>query len=291
VVERSIVLWWSVEGRSGANVMMDEISRKWASHLGLATSSLFGVRGPQDQTVFHTALLDGIAGSFTMSDYTLTDALQSESDEAGADWSWSSLMRHHITVNKSYVTATRSDGRTSDRFSKTSVEGNLDDFFTFLEKAPPSQWPDAVDHTIRCFQNLRAELPGSPERQLASFLVLSALRLENMHVPIGQLADLVGNVSAIASKYDIDLDSIDEGALQPDLARRFYEELLGQDAGGHRLHLNLTIRHASGELFQAAHLVPEPPPLQRPFFGLASVRVRPHSLKGVAYTRSDSPGL
>src|SRR6202034_1483365 len=66
--------------------------------------------------------------------------------------------------------------------------------------------------------------------------------------------------------------------------RRFYEDLLGQASGAHRLHLNLTIRHASGELFQAAHLAPAPPSLQLPFFGLPAVRVRPHSLKGIAYT-------
>ncbi len=274
----------AVKRNNGQIVTLDDLSKRWASHLGLATSPLFGKDEPEDPTVFRTALLDGIAGSFTMSDYSLAGSGATGSDAAGADWSWSSLMRHHVTVNKSDVTTTRSDGRNSDKFSKTSVEGNLDDFFTFLEKAAPPQWPDAIDHTIRCFQNLRAELPGSTEGQLASFLVLAAIRLENPEVPAGQLADLIGSANLVASKYDIDLSSIESAALLPDLARRFYEELLSEDVGGHRLYLNLTIRHASGELFQAAHLAPAPPPLQRPFFGLANVRVRPHSLKGVAYT-------
>jgi hypothetical protein len=261
--------------------MINKTSRIWAMRLGLSTSSLFG---DDDQEGFHSALLDGIAGSFTMSDYSLVGTPAAKSEGLEADWSWSSLMRHHVTVNSSDVAVTRSDGRTSDKFSKSSVENNLEDFFVFLEKAPPPQLPDAVDHTIRCFQKLRAEIPATSDRQLASFLALTALRLENLRVPAAEIADLVGQVDAVAADYKIDPSLIDARIRAPDLARRFFEELLSGDLGGHHLHLDLTVRHASGELFQAAHLAPEPPPLQGALFGLANVRVRPHSLKGIAYT-------
>jgi predicted RNA methylase len=193
-------------------------------------------------------------------------------------------MRHHVSVDRSEVTVTRSDGRSSDRFSKESVEGKLDGFLLYLETAPPPELPDAIDHTIRCFQNLRAEIPGTAEGQLASFLALTALRLENLDTPANQLPDLLEKMSVVAPKYQIETEYIDRRVLNPDFARRFYEDLLDGRTGQHRLHLDLTIRHASGELFQAAHLAPAPPSLQVSLFGLPTVRVRPHSLKGVAYT-------
>jgi hypothetical protein len=270
--------------QKGIRTMIADTSKAWASRLGLATSSLFGDSNVHANGGHHTAILDGISGSFVLSDYSVADGAQSVGGTTGADWSWSSVMRHHVAVDKSAVTVTRSDGRTFDKFSKKSVERRLDDFLLFLESAPPPEWPDAIDHTIRCFQNLRAEIPGTAEGQLASFLALTALRLENLSVPVGQLADLLDQISAIAQKYQIDPECIDQKALTPDFARRFYEELLDGGSGRARLHLDLTVRHASGELFQAAHLAPAPRSLQLPFFGLPHVLVRPHSLKGVAYT-------
>lgn len=191
--------------------MIDDTARTWARRLGLAISSLFGNANAQGKGGEHTAILDGITGSFVLSDYSLAGADQLISVTTGADWSWSSLMRHHVTVDKSAVTVTRSDGRTSDHFSKKSVEGRLNDFLLFLESAPPPEWPDAIDHTIRCFQNLRAELSGtSAEGQLASFLALTVLRLENLNVPVGELAGLLAQLSQVAQRYQIDLEHIDQ---------------------------------------------------------------------------------
>jgi SAM-dependent methyltransferase len=234
----------------------------------------------------HNALLDGIAGSFVMSDYSGKNTPEPVSGSTGADWSWSCLMRHYVSVSGSDVNVIHSDRGTSDRFSKKSVETKLDDFLTYLEATPQPEWPDAIDHVVRCFQNLRAEIPATAEGQLASFLALAALRLEHVDVPAQELPDFLGEIATVARKYDIETELISGRALDRDFTRRFYEDLLGEGSGAHRLHLNLTIRHASGELFQAAHLAPAPPSLQLPFFGLptAAVRVRPHSLKGIAYT-------
>jgi len=263
--------------------MEPKTSREWASRLGLVTSPLFGAAYVHDDDR-HNALLDGIAGSFVMSDYSGKDTTEPVSGSTGADWSWSCLMRHYVSVSGSDVTVIHSDKQTPDRFSKKSVETKLDDFLTYLEATPQPEWPDAIDHVIRCFQNLRAEIPAAAEEQLASFLALAALRLDHIDVPSQELPDFLGEIDAVARKYNIKTELISVRALDRDFTRRFYEDLLGEASGTHRLHLNLTIRHASGELFQAAHLAPAPPSLQLPIFGLPAVRVRPHSLKGIAYT-------
>src|SRR5258708_5016279 len=101
--------------------MEPKTSREWASRLGLVTSPLFGAAHVQDNDC-HTALLDGIAGSFVMSDYSAKNTPEPVSVTTGADWSWSCLMRHYVSVSGSDVTVIHSDRRTSDRFSKNSVE-------------------------------------------------------------------------------------------------------------------------------------------------------------------------
>lgn len=263
---------------------MGEISREWAARLGLATTPLFGAAGSaQGDPEQHTALLDGVAGSFVLSEDARDQFLDREK---GADWSWSSLMRHHVAVQESDVVVTRSDGIMGDRFSRSSVDTKLDDFLRYLEGSNVSRGPDAVDHTIMCFQRLRAELPGTADSQLLGFLGLIALKLRHLDAAVADLPGLLGEMPILLTEYGLDAEPLPERSISPDLARRFFEELFGAHPSGRQLHLDLTIRHAGGELFQAAHLAPPPPPQQGGLFGLSApqLRVRPHSLKGIAYT-------
>jgi adenine-specific DNA-methyltransferase len=253
----------------------------WARELGLAASPLFGRE--QCETA-HTAMLDGVAGSFVFSDAT-SDGFHGAAREKGADWSWSSMMRNHVLIDNHTVTVASAQGGSAQPVDRSSVERDLERFLAYLESTSSGS-ADVIDHIIGSFQGLRAERPGASETQLASFLALLALRLENAEEDMSALPDLVAHLPEVAEKYDLPVDGIDSVQADQDLLRRFYEQLLSDKRNGRELRVDLTVRHAGSELFQAAQLVPPPPQQQGLLFGMPSVRiaVRPHSLKGVAYT-------
>lgn len=252
----------------------------WAKTLGLAAAPLFGHSKPSE----HTAMLDGVAGSFVLSD--AADVQLGLVDRRSApDWTWSSMMRNHVLLNKDEVEVTNTQTRTTQRIERSSVESDLERFLTYLESQSGNSG-DVVDHIIGTFQGLRAELPGPSKVQLANFLALVALRVDNPLVSSNELPDLVAELPGVAVRHH--LDDVDIGALanNKDLVRKFFEQLLTDQNSGRELTIDLTLRHAGAELFQAAQLAPPPPPQQRTLFGMPSLHyaVRPHSLKGVAYT-------
>lgn len=259
-----------------------QTQERWAAELGLARSPLFG--GDMDR-VAHSAMLDGVAGSFVLSDAAAETGFDRAVYEHGADWSWSSMMRNHVLVEGEKVIVAQADSRKTQSISLSSVEADLGQFLTYLEQTSSSS-EDVVDHVVGCFQSLRAELPGESSDQLTIFLSLLALVLENPHVHRDELPDQIGLLGEFAARYDLDSRTHANVDLTSDLTRRFYQHLLSDARTGRQLEVGLTVRHAGSELFQAAQLVPAPPTRQGQFFGMLPVRisVRPHSLKGVAYT-------
>ena len=228
-------------------------------------------------------MLDGVAGSFVLSDATM--AVTEVAPSNTSDWTWSSMMRNHVLLRRDVVEVTNTQSRSKQNIERASVEADLERFLTYLENSSGSG-ADVVDHIIGAFQGLRAELPAPSQVQLASFLALVALRLETPEASADELPDMAATLPNVARNHclgEIDLDGITNNK---DLLRRFYEQLLTDQNSGRALSIDLTLRHAGAELFQAAQLAPPPPPQQGMLFGLPSLRfaVRPHSLKGVAYT-------
>ena len=264
--------------------MGKSVAEEWARRLGLATSRLFGTGAPAPQPGSHTALLDGIAGSFLMSEADGAGGGSRPMQRDAADWSWSALMRHHVSLSDDDVSVTRSSTEEVERFSKASVEQRLPDFLQYLEGDRSAKPFDAVDHVVRCFQNLRAEIGGDPRHHLTAFLGLIGLRIDTPDIDAEDLPDCLSKVPATLKAYGMGDDMPSLSELTADVARRFYHDLLNRGETGRRLHLELTIRHASGDLFQAANMAPAPKARQADFWSLPAVRVRPHSLKGLAYT-------
>lgn len=254
--------------------------QRWSRELGLATSPLFA-----HGSSAHTAMLDGVAGSFVLSDSGLAE-FDSLAPDLGASWSWSSMMRHHVLVTNDVVTVSPSNGGNVELVARTAIEADLERFLRYLEDRASKSVTDVVDHVIAAFQGLRTRIDGPAEQQLTKFLALIALRLEQPNVPVSELPDLIDGLEASASLFDLADDAIGDIRIDRDLAARFYDQLLTDRRTGHGLRIDLTVRHAGAELFQAAHLAPPVAPAQGELLGLPTraFRVRPHSLKDVAYT-------
>ncbi len=255
------------------------IYERWSRALGMANTALFGPGSPKNAV----AMLDGVAGSFVLSDSEEGDA--ELSPETVRSWSWSSMMRHHVQVKADLVVVTPSWGANVETIQRRVVENDLERFLSYLEQRP-SLNADVIDHVIATFQSLRARMAGRDEDRLTCFQSLIALRLNHPDVPAEQMPDLLDDLASAAAAYDIDPGSACGPGLSRDLARSFYEALLTDPRTGGPLLIDLTIRHAGAELFQAAHLAPPVAPMQGDLWGMTApgMRIRPHSLKEVAYT-------
>ena len=92
---------------------------QWAKSLGLVATPLFG-----DEKVAyqgnHRLLLDGVTGSFAMSE------VRSEiSGQEAANWAWSSGVLHHVTSTENEILLSRWDKQEQPRYSRKSVEQRL----------------------------------------------------------------------------------------------------------------------------------------------------------------------
>lgn len=257
------------------------IFERWSRRLGMAVTPLFGPRAARE----HVAMLDGVAGSFVLSDTTVGDAFEACDPIVARNWSWSSMMRHHVLVEKDVVAVTSSSGSATDRIRRRAIEDDLEGFLAFLErKGAPSA--DVVDHVIETLQGLRANTSGSECQQLNMFLALLALRLGNPQVPADQMPDLLGSLVSNAETFGLDPNDLEEVSVTSDLARDFFVTLHTNRRSGRDLKIDLTVRHAGAELFQAAHLAPPVRSPQGVLWGMTNpaLRVRPHTMKEVAYT-------
>ena len=253
------------------------IAEEWSEQLGLAITPLFGATA---EPAAHTAMLDGVAGSFVLS--TQDDRVARDA----RDLSWSSMMRHHVLVDDGAVRVSPSDGSHAARIDMRAVEGDLEGFLRYLE-GNGQQGFDVIDHVISTFQALRMNLALPAEHHLEIFLALLAVRLDNPDTPSRELPSMVGAATQVAARFGLGEGAADmANGLPRDLLSRFYDHLATDRRTGRELFVDLTIRHAGAELFQAAHLAPPVEPRQNELWGLGggSIRVRPHSLKEVAYT-------
>lgn len=244
---------------------MDGIEQQWASRLGLATNPLFGI-GDRPPVGRHTAMVDGVAGSFALS--TRFDA--SERDIELSGWAWSSLLRHHVTLGEQSVEVRSASSHvTTEVFTRHSVERNLDGFLRFLESRAELPRIDVAEHVISVFRKHCQWLGPQQYGTGAMFLSLIAVGLE---YGIDGIPDAAQIIAAIQQKYHLSNASINAITdANPDYLRRFADELSFCTVEGKQLNLDLAVRHANGPIFQDAHaLVSTIPSQQGTLFGLGN---------------------
>lgn len=223
----------------------------WSQRFGLARSPMFTVENDVLPGT-HEVLLDGGYGSFGLS------VVEERSDPAiAAGWAWSSDLPHHVTVSSKDVQVVRWDAASEEQvYSLESINRDPDGFYRFLCRDRLRSNRTVVQHLVSLFGRVRslvayARLPD--DRAIDAFVTI--------------LGDLIAGDDAPADIAAFGLPS-DADDLRKQLAGPTLDEALREirtapaTLSALKLHPNLAIRHAGGQLFQEAHfdLVRAPQP-------------------------------
>jgi predicted RNA methylase len=243
-----------------------------------------------DHAAGATVLLDGRRSSFVLLERRV------ETLERTLEWGWSADLLHTLVVDEP-------DGRLRvGRWDAASwwplplPRGPLaaEEVLSRLALAGGLRAPDVVTYALRAFRMVREELQPHgmpPEMWIDAFnallTVATAVQAYNLEPRQWRnartLADLLQLVGGdVMEAWRIPPDS---GALRHDLAGAL-EMLIYPDARtGYRLHPSLLLRHASGELYQEAHLLLQREHGQLFLPGMSPGDARPgHLPKAVRFT-------
>jgi hypothetical protein len=210
----------------------------WKLELGLLPVPLFSLQNQNDKVI----LLNGRVGNFCL------DLSTELNDEDPRNLAWSSDVGHYVKLSNNTVEVYRWDSKPSslERYTKKSVEDNLEKFYTYLQKDQPSRDLSIISFAIKTFRTLRSVLGSDFDGQqsLKAFLYLLACVADDVNrnelnlEKWGLASDIQ---SSIASVNDSDWESLIDNLKA---GTSFY---------GLRPNISLLLRHASGTLFQEAH--------------------------------------
>ena len=246
-----------------------EFAENLSRQLGLAHALLLGIERDAEQR--HHALLDGVDGSFSLSSGRIDV-------ERMLDWTWSSQLPTHVTINGDEVTARQV--ATNARpllFKRDQVERKPEGFLSAIISKRIEPPIDVVEHVVGCFRSHRH--------------VAAAAHLNN-----AETLKTFLRVIAQEIRGEQESDKVSGGVLTDahvrlpeDHEERLREELRFSRRAGRHAELALTMRHAAGMVFQEAHADLLTEPLEPQLFGLAPVPDRAKRTQlGAYYT---PPGL
>ena len=225
-------------------MIMNGLPQRWADQFGLALAPLFETKEVATEGS-HAVLLDGGYGSFAMS----VTAEELWRDEKPACWAWSCNLPHHVTVTDNVVAVTRWDSSRSEVLSRSSVEAQIESFYSYLAADRVQSSQRVVDYVLNLFRRMRslvaeADLPD--ERSIDAFLAFLTQIIErDRHEASGK--DRIALLNAEAGTEL--LRKLPENGLNA-----LIEELLERTSPQpFRLFPSLAVRHAGSEIFQEAH--------------------------------------
>lgn len=246
-----------------------EIAENLSRRLGLAHGLLLGLERDAEQR--HHALLDGVDGSFSLSSGPIDV-------ERVLDWTWSSQLATHVTVDADTLTARQvaSDARPLV-FKRDQVDRKPEGFLSAIISKRIEPAIDVVQHVVGCFRSHRHVAAAANLTNTEALETFLRIMAQEIRGPLG--ADAIPD--AIVPDA--------QGRLPGDHEHRLREELRFSRLAGRRAELALTMRHAAGMVFQEAHADLLTEPLQPQLFGLAPVPDRANRTQlGAYYT---PPGL
>jgi hypothetical protein len=271
----------------------------WAEVLGLVSVPLFGAARSNNLGGTHAMMLDGEAGSFSLS---ISDGSPIPASTANR-WSWSSNVLHSVVLNRTGKTATvrRWDTHSEDQWPIAN-EGDVRSLFRSFEDTPETEEQTVIDRGLQTFLAVRTAVEQRGANQLDvvlafNTLVAYAARIYGHTVaPLPGTIDFAGATDLLhrAGALNFEAKDISRGLRSyplGDLARLLVE---GDNGAGYLLEADLLVRHASGTLYEEAHkqlLSPTAPDRQSAFgFYLTSGRPRPHG-PGPSYVHYTPPSL
>ena len=226
----------------------EELSDQWAGRFGLAQVPLFeqgevGVGGR------HHVLLDGGYGSFALSE----GESQAWQAETPAEWSWSSNVPHHVTVTSQEVAVVRWDKGDEERFTRTSVERQLDTFYDYLVNDRVQSNRLVVDYMVTLFRQVRSLVADARMEDRLSVDAYLGILSEAM-IRRAAANDAAGRTLRFGLPVDDHKDVLKE--LSARGVERVLEQVKHPWKGGNpplKIHPALAVRHAGSEVFQEAH--------------------------------------
>ncbi len=211
----------------------------WRAALGLLPVPLRDAAVNPGQYV----LLNGTVGNFCLD---FVGGIDPISQRATA---WSCDVGHYINCTDDYVVVNRW-GREApeERYTRRSVVENLHEFHRHIEKTEPDRSQSIAVHVLRVFRRIRAAV-GEKDNGLRSLRVLLHL-LASAAARENRLSDRELALWGLSSEVVEPSRSITEATWRP-----LYDDLSG--FGRYdvlRPDFQLLLRHASGAVFQDAHL-------------------------------------
>jgi len=233
----------------------------WAKLLGMVHVPMFGARKPKKAAEEAAILLDGSRGSFAFmrtEDASFADTIQPLS------WSWSSCVRHMVTVlpgsHRMYVRRW-DEPQTIRKFEMPSQGMGAVSLLAELEAAAEPRRPNVVRQVLEPFRQIRSRI-GVQDSLLAVqllnglLLVAEASRRRSRRNDVKAIRTF-GDAFKLLSEKDrklCGLVGIPRRMAALD-ARDLVRNMVDPDPyTGCKLHPTLLFRHAASRLYQEAHL-------------------------------------
>jgi adenine-specific DNA-methyltransferase len=279
---------------SGWGGSWDPTSRvAWAKAFGYAASNLFDPAHLKDVDEEYSILLDGRPASFALLSTKDTDLLLMTKP---LEWAWSSHVRHVVAVHErsnSLVVRRWDAARASRTFPLPASREAASQVVRALEAAPSTAADNVVDHILDAFRSSREIVPD--KEPVFAIELFNLLLLGTRLVKDGRLsaADLrsrrtVGEVlNRICECTDVRAFGIRAELFEEVANRGVYATidryLSPERRFNYTLDPSLVLRHASGDVYQEAHLELETTPQIR-LAGFAPVRPAGHLRRAVRFT-------
>lgn len=238
--------------------------RSWAHALGLAYAPLFGPTAG-DPAREHAVLLDGTKASFH---FVASDDLDSLASDDNLEFSWSANLLYTVAIDRrrEMISLRRWDAPDeARRFRLPTRPAGANQLLDVIRSGSTPRSSDVVLHLLRAFRAIRAVVPDP----------VFAVRLFNLCLTVAALVEDGDNgvEVAAAAKTFHDLQALVSASDAADALAAIGEvpePILRQSTGvlldyflspepqqQYRLRPSLLLRHASGQLYQEAHLVLE----------------------------------
>jgi SAM-dependent methyltransferase len=235
----------------------------WAKLLGMVHVPMFALRKAPKATQEAAILLDGFKGSFA---FLRTDDAGFAETMDPLSWSWSSCVRHTVTVlprsNWMYVRRWDEPQPQATRKFEMPPQGmGAVSLLKQIETAAEPKRPDVVRHVLEPFRKIRSRI-GVKDSLLAvqflnGLLLVAEVAQQGAHrKDIGAIKTF-GDAFGLLSQKDrelcglVDIPRKISGLEARDLVRSMVER---DPYTGCELHPTLLFRHAASKLYQEAHL-------------------------------------
>ena len=252
----------------------------WARVLGLVPVPLFG-KAPSIYHQSGNVLLDGQRSSFT---FLVTEDPGELLSNRPLEWSWSSFLNHTIIADmkKEILLLRRWDSpETIRRFQLPSSPRGVQQLFNVVKGAKPVAHTDVILHLLRAFRSIRAAIQGTDNGheslRVFNILILAAKAVADGAIDraeiakcndIGAIITLIeklknGYADLLRASGALEMAGTSKAIVSHILLSRFID---AETQFQYALEPNLLMRHASGQLYQEAHLALERQPAQQSLF-------------------------